>query len=506
MRFFSIFSLFILIAPIAEAEQMPWPTKLTVAIKQENANQILAVLSEGKDLNMVLPNGRYPIAVAAVQSSPEVIDILVNGGIDPDVRDEAGYSPVMLALQFGRIDNAKKLHALGASLEGVTNDGYTVRLLAENVGLENFGPAHPLNPTLKISSEEADQILLYAAEAGDIDTVKFALDNGASVHAKANNGWTATMLAGLGGHKTILYTLILNGALEFNGIYHAAKDVDLITAILVGEGGSNQKPSFVVESMLEFILKNNEVTKTSILKDRGTEYRAISEKMGYPLFVLDIFPETYEALPRLSSVIPFGIPATNENWKRVQKILNTKGFYKGGLDGDPGRGTMGALYAYFKPLINVVRQRSIEVAGSAHRNGKVFLKTDAVGAICPMILASSTNRKHKVCGEFKRKRGGSIFTTEFSGYAFSEFKKDLNVYGYFTGGTDFANVDIHIEITENYSPSAGNKFPHTQIYASVLDKTFKINIFDKKTEYFFSSKRKQTLPGNFSRPQRPDVF
>ena len=283
MRFFLMLLTFLYLSahPVEaqELSELPLVDQLRVALLQEDTGKIKALVQAGADLNLANSDGGPLIVIAAVASSPAMLEFLVSHGANPNSQDIHGYSAVMKALEFGRVDNAKKLKALGASLKGISNDGYTVRLLAENVGLDNFGPAYSTKFEFKISSEEANQILLYAAEAGDLETVKFALDNGASVHAKANNGWTAAMLAGLGGHPIVLKHLVLNGALEFNGIYHAAEDVDLITAILVGEGGANRDNGQAVKDMLYMVISS----KANVLANRGTKYRAIAEKLKFPV-------------------------------------------------------------------------------------------------------------------------------------------------------------------------------------------------------------------------------
>jgi hypothetical protein len=63
-----------------------------------------------------------------------------------------------------------------------------------------------------IAAAGLHDVLIKAAEQGDISAVKSVIDGGADVNAKMNDGMTSLMYASLGGHLEIVRTLIARGA------------------------------------------------------------------------------------------------------------------------------------------------------------------------------------------------------------------------------------------------------------------------------------------------------
>ena len=497
--FYSLFiALIVSISSFALANQQEWSVKLTAAILQEDEEQIRQLVSETDDLNAVSSDDRSPFIDAVIQSTPSTIELLIELGFDPNLKDENGYTPVMHALQFGNIENAKKLESLGASLEGITSDGYTVRVLAENVGLENFGPLYEPENNFKLTKEEANQLILYAAEIGDVEAVKFALKNQADIDVKAKNGWTPMMLAALGGHVDV-FDIFVSDFFALDDFYYDADGVDLVTAILVGNADGSDERSRSVEIMLSKIKTSFYFNKHNAPRSKIANYRTVSEKLKYPRFILDFFPESYKPEPKLETDIPIGIPSTKENWKLVQKVLKDAGVYNGAIDGQPGKGTASALYAYYIPLTKVLKERSISVARQYKKgeHDNTSLQTEKVELACYDKMFVS-KKIHEVCGEFS-----SLNDIEgvFSGYWFSQPNKNSNVYAYTTDGENFRNANVYLYVFEKYNIKNSH---HTTVVAKVLDSEFIITISSDLTVYRLDSDNAEYLRrGNFKKPKRP---
>ena len=509
MRFLSILLTLILFSFSSIAQETTWVEKLTTAIIQEDIKQISTVLNEGKELNMLLTDTRKPFFLAAVQSSPEILEILIKGGLNPDLIDTNGYSAVMRALELGRIDNAKKLKSLGVSLAGITNDGYTVRVLAENVGIEGFGPLYKSKNNFELTEEEANQILLYAAEIGDLESVKFALEKGASEKAKAKNGWTPIMLAGLGGHDDVFQELA-NNSVKNGILYHESEGVDLITAILVGEGGGNKDKNRVVQYMLTEIMLIEKANSSKALHDKTENYKKIATKLIYPGYILslieDLSPYRYKPQPKLESNIPVGIPATNENWKLVQKVLKDAGVYKGAIDGQPGKGTAAALYAYYMPLAKVLRKRSLLASQAAYNRGKSKdwkLEKGQIAVTCQRRKAYTFKDKYyRFCGEFLKVKN-EVF--EFSGYSRLSWR-NADYYYFVTGAKVLKDTKRVLQLEQWYDSKEDEI--HTRLRARVLDRNFIIRLFEKSSDYRLfnrgGSKKWHRVKADFKKPIKPD--
>lgn len=328
------------------------------AARADDLDTLKQLAEAGLDLAAVEHAGTNLATIAAMRGSPDTLAFLAAQGVDLNLKDAEGYTPVMRALQQARTDNALKLHELGASLEGITDDGYSVRVLAEVAGLEDFGPEPP-PPSLLLSPDAADTILLKASEFGDLDSVRFALDHGANVSARAANGWTPLMIAALGDHADIVRHLVAAEADEDGPLPTVDGKVDAMVAALVG--GAKREESRVDELVCSIVRTRN-------LSRDMPRYRMVADRLGYSDAFLDKhFPA--DDLPPLEIDLPF--PPTGEpaSWRALQSALRDKGLYHGAIDGVLGDQTLIALHYSFQPLFERLVQRSATAAARAQAAG-----------------------------------------------------------------------------------------------------------------------------------------
>lgn len=326
------------------------------AARADDLDTLKQLAETGLDLASVEHAGINLATIAAMRGSPEMLAFLAAQGVDLDLKDARGYTPVMRALEQARIDNALKLQELGASLDGITEDGYSVRVLAEVAGLEDFGPEPP-PPSLQLSPDAADTILLKATEFGDFDSVRFALDHGASVSARAANGWTPLMIAALGGHADIVRHLVTAGAAgDGDGPLPTVDGkIDAVVAALVG--GARRDENSVDELLCA-------ISDTKNLARDMPRYRMVASRLGYSeTFLEKHFPS--DDLPPLEIDLPYPQTGDPAAWRILQKHLQEKGVYKGTADGILGDQTLIALQTYFQPLLERLVQRSATAAARA---------------------------------------------------------------------------------------------------------------------------------------------
>lgn len=345
-----------MLAAMAEDSISRTDAAVMAAARADDLDTLKELAETGLDLAAVEHEGTNLATIAAMRGSPDTLAFLAAQGVDLNLKDAEGYTPIMRALQQARTDNALKLQELGASLEGVTEDGYSVRVLAEVVGLENFGPEPPL-PSLLLSPDAADMILLKAVEFGDLASVRFALDHGANASARAANGWTPLMIAALGGHADIVRHLVTAGAAgDGDGPLPTVDGkIDAVVAALVG--GARREESRVDELVCS-------IARTRNLARDLPRYRMVASRLGYSDAFLDKhFPS--DNLPPLEIDLPY--PPTGEPaaWRALQSALRDKGLYQGAIDGVPGDQTLIALHYYFQPLFERLVQRSATAAARA---------------------------------------------------------------------------------------------------------------------------------------------
>lgn len=63
--------------------------------------------------------------MAATDTNPEIVDVLLESGADPNVRTTDGATPLHCAFQYCAFEVAKLLILGGADIHAVTEDGQT---------------------------------------------------------------------------------------------------------------------------------------------------------------------------------------------------------------------------------------------------------------------------------------------------------------------------------------------------------------------------------------------
>jgi ankyrin repeat protein len=92
---------------------------------------------------------------------------------------------------------------------------------------------------------------MLAAAAGQVDTVRLLIDNGADLNAKNDDGSTALMVAALKGHLEIVRTLLAAGADV------SVQDLDQDSALkLAVENGHAELVKILLEQGAYYQLKN----------------------------------------------------------------------------------------------------------------------------------------------------------------------------------------------------------------------------------------------------------
>ncbi|WP_298835869.1 ankyrin repeat domain-containing protein [uncultured Roseobacter sp.] len=279
---------------------------------------------------------------AARHFEPDRLQVIIKSHTSLDIRDENGTTAVMHALMAGRTDNAQLLHEWGASLEGINNEGYSVRVLAENAGLPGFGPEPEfLAPDPDIEQKDLDQLLLVAAEAGDQLLVEWALSLGADISAQAVNGLQVAHVAALGGHVQTFDHVLSHESAPGTWATLGSPDMQdgplsVIDFIIAGEGGGDHERAGL---MLERAAGVPGLAAQ--MSDHRDRHRDAMMIIGYPPGMITKHFGAFE-LPAWDTGIPVWSDTpggTPEEWQDLQRFLAEQGLYTGAVDGIPGRGT-----------------------------------------------------------------------------------------------------------------------------------------------------------------------
>ena len=149
-----------------------------VAIKQDDAKTINALLSRGFDANTRSPAGEYGLSLAIREASLKVVSALIAWPkTNVEARNAKDESPLMLASITGLLDVAKQLIDRGA-----------------DVNKPGWAPLH------------------YAATKGHVALMELLLEQHAYIDAASPNGSTPLMMASLYGTPSAVKLLLEAGA------------------------------------------------------------------------------------------------------------------------------------------------------------------------------------------------------------------------------------------------------------------------------------------------------
>lgn len=149
-----------------------------IAVKNDFAPKVAALLERGFDPNSRDPNGQTGLTIAMQERSLKTARVLLaHPGIEVNLLNASGESPLMMAALKGDLDGMRAVLERGARID-----------------LPGWSPLH------------------YAATGPESDAVSLLLARGASIDARSPNGTTPLMMAAQYGTENSVELLLRRGA------------------------------------------------------------------------------------------------------------------------------------------------------------------------------------------------------------------------------------------------------------------------------------------------------
>ena len=174
-----------------------------------------AMLTSGIDVNIRNTDGMTPLMIAAEAGHTDVVESLLNKGAHVNARSKNKYIPgetaLMNAAEKGHTDTVQVLLANGADANARDKKGRSPLMEAVK-GRENMVIKALLAHGADVNARDSDgaTALIYAAQKGLENTIKILIQNGANVKIQDNEGQTALVYADVNGHKNAVKILLEN--------------------------------------------------------------------------------------------------------------------------------------------------------------------------------------------------------------------------------------------------------------------------------------------------------
>ncbi len=213
------------------------------------------------------------IKAASQGDAPEKIRYLIEEkGMNVDVRDENGMSPLIYAAFFGYDEVVKTLLDCGADVNACGNSGVTV-LMAALQKADNENIARLLidsGADVNASDGQGLTPLMTAIYIDSLEMTLYLLKKGANVQVKNSKGWSALDLAKQKGNHQLLQVLHQAGSFKNADLIYAARigDVDWLAEMIKG-GADVNAASDDQETPLLWACFNGHVKVVKILLDHG---------------------------------------------------------------------------------------------------------------------------------------------------------------------------------------------------------------------------------------------
>ncbi len=165
------------------------------------------LLENSSDVNKTGRKKRTALMVATARSDIEAMKLLLEYSPKLDARDERGDTALTLA---SHPEAARLLLANGADVNAKGRLGRTALIFASEAGsLETARVLTEHGADINAADDYGWTALMWASDAA---MAEFLVANGADIEARDCDGWTPLMAAALGGREDVARTLMAHGA------------------------------------------------------------------------------------------------------------------------------------------------------------------------------------------------------------------------------------------------------------------------------------------------------
>ena len=254
-----------------EEQQLHLSSGLAISIieaaKKGNIEVVKLLLKENTDVNIRNEDGWTALMLASHNGHMQVIEVLLKENADVNIQSEKGMTALMLASRYGHTQIVELLIKENADVNDQDKEGWTALMIASRYGHTQIVELLiKENADVNIQKEDGWTALMLASRYGHTQIVELLLKENADVNIQKEDGWTTLMLASRYGHTQIVELLLKENA-DVND-----QDKEGWTALMIASRYSHTQ-------IVELLIKEN--ADVNIQKEDGWTALMIASQNGH---------------------------------------------------------------------------------------------------------------------------------------------------------------------------------------------------------------------------------
>lgn len=263
------------------------------AVKNNDVKQVRSLLDQKADPNSVDEDGDHLLMYAALYSSVDCMQLLIEKGSSVNAKNKIDETALMWSVH----DPAKMklLIQHGADINAKAKTGNTPLLIA-SIGHGKYEAVNMLiekGADVFAMNNKKENALIRASQFGDTSTISLLLNKGIDINALSQDSTTALINAVLNANKPVIFQLLNRGAnTEIQGFFGLTSlsfaavftDAEVVKAILKRTKKADV-PDYGGNTALMYAGYNeyDDVEMIQALLDNGADVNAKSKNGATPL-------------------------------------------------------------------------------------------------------------------------------------------------------------------------------------------------------------------------------
>ena len=247
--------------------------------KKNNNNTINKQIEASAEVDAQDKNGWTPLMIAVQFGHNGIAEVLMNEKVDLNKKNKFGETALYHAAETGNFDATEKLLEGNADVDTKNKDGWTplmISLKNQQINIANIltGNVDLIRKNINQKNKYGDTALHFAVKIEDKGIVKNLTEAGAALNTQNKNGWTPLMIAVKYRHTSIMEDLIKDLNFDLNQTTNK-KETALHHAANAGNIDATTK--LIAAGAEIYTQDENENTPLMIAVEKG--YANVSEKL-----------------------------------------------------------------------------------------------------------------------------------------------------------------------------------------------------------------------------------